>query len=55
MPIPSIGKLHVNPWDPERMIVSYGKGKQLKVSTDGGASFAEPESVRHRAGRPTRA
>ena len=42
---PDILKLHVNPWDPRRMIVSYGKGQQLKVSTDGGASFAEPENV----------
>lgn len=39
-------KLHVNPWDPSRMIVSYRKGKQLGVSTDGGASFAAPEAVR---------
>ena len=43
---PELGKLHVNPWDPERMIVSYNKkGEQLKVSTDGGKSFAKPESV----------
>ena len=34
---PELLKLHVNPWDPERMIVSYAKGKQLKISTDGGA------------------
>ena len=41
-----IGKLHVNPWAPERMIVSYNaKGRQLKVSIDGGASFAEPDTV----------
>ena len=43
---PEIGKLHVNPWAPERMIISYnGKGRQLKVSTDGGASFAKPDTV----------
>ena len=42
---PDIGKLHVNPWEPQRMIISYGKGRQLKVSTDGGVSFAEPDRV----------
>ena len=42
---PELLKLHVNPWDPERMIVSYAKGKQLKISTDGGHSFAGPQSV----------
>ena len=43
---PDLGKLHVDPWDPERMIISYNrKGQQLKVSTDGGRSFAKPESV----------
>ena len=40
----AIGKLHVNPWAPERMIVSYNKGQQLRYSTDGGASFAHPEA-----------
>jgi hypothetical protein len=42
---PALRKLHVNPWDPSRMIVSYAKGKQMRYSTDGGASFAEPASV----------
>jgi hypothetical protein len=43
---PEIGKLHVNPWDPQRMIISYnGKRNQLKVSTDGGASFRKPDRV----------
>jgi len=42
---PELLKLHVNPWDPERMIVSYAKGRQLKISTDGGRSFAPPQSV----------
>lgn len=43
---PDLLKLHVNPWDPRRMIVSYPRrGRQLQVSTDGGASFAEPENV----------
>jgi len=42
---PEIAKLHVNPWDPRRMIVSYPKGRQLKVSTDGGASFRKPDRV----------
>jgi hypothetical protein len=50
---PEIGKLHVNPWDPQRMIVSYlGKRRQLKVSRDGGASFAEPRSVDTGPGGP---
>ena len=42
---PEIAKLHVNPWDPQRMIISYPKGQQLKVSTDGGASFGKPDTV----------
>ena len=42
---PDLRKLHVNPWNPERMIVSYGKGKQMRASTDGGATFAEPATV----------
>jgi hypothetical protein len=49
---PEIGKLHVNPWDPQRMIISYfGKRRQLKVSTDGGASFREPDGVDTGPGR----
>ena len=27
------------------MIVSYSKGKQMRASTDGGATFAEPATV----------
>ena len=40
-----IGKLHVNPWDPQRMILTYGKGTQMKYSTNGGKSFAKPDTV----------
>ena len=49
---PELGKLHVNPWDPERMIVSYmKKGQQLKVSTDGGPLLRQARKRQHRAGR----
>ena len=42
---PDLRKLHVNPWDPARMAVSYRKGRQIRVSSDGGATFAEPATV----------